>query len=140
MSVWNRLCKGTVYFMNWSHGFEYWIGVMEWSIGVASWSGLGTKFWSGTENLIRGYSLTLCKRTHYKMYDNCINLRFFHHQDCVFCFTPKYPLQFSTPWLHSKTPIHINTHCPYVSCCYSKVTRDLFEFTDQNAYTSSLEK
>ena len=30
---------GTVYFIEWSHGVESWIGVMEWSIGVNSWSG-----------------------------------------------------------------------------------------------------
>ena len=29
---------GTVYFMEWSHGLETWIGAMEWSIGVEPWS------------------------------------------------------------------------------------------------------
>ena len=35
----DSLVVGSVYFMEWSHGLESWIGVMEWSIGVDSWSG-----------------------------------------------------------------------------------------------------
>ena len=31
--------RDTVYFIEWSHGLESWIGAMEWSIGVDSWSG-----------------------------------------------------------------------------------------------------
>ena len=35
-----------VFFIDWSHGLESWIGVLDWSFG--------TKLWSGTENLIPG--------------------------------------------------------------------------------------
>ena len=31
--------KGTVYFMEWSHGVESWSGVIEWSLGGKCWSG-----------------------------------------------------------------------------------------------------
>ena len=43
----------TVYFMEWSHGLEFWIGAMEWSTGVDSWElKLGVKCWSIRERFI----------------------------------------------------------------------------------------
>ena len=59
-------CKGTVYFMEWSHGLE--IGVVDWSHGVEYWSGFlewnyGVKCWSLRETFILVVKLVLFERT-----------------------------------------------------------------------------